>query len=523
MNTNGNFTMGLIQNKTLENILILLIAISTALFLLEGNLNATWWLIDDYGIIDLIGENKKINFFDISQILLQETEAGQWGESQRYRPVYYLLRIIEAYSWGYDLSLWYSFRIFIFALFLYSVMWILKDIVGFFYTLLFVLLMLSTHYLHDIFAKLGPSEAYSIFGLSLYMIGVKIYFKYKQNLKIFAVMLVFFGAVILIGSKENMLFIAIISIYRIMFNWNKIFLIEKFLRIFIILFSFFIALSIIIALSSVGTDIYANDVSLLYRLGVMFDKSLLAIIQLKMIIFIPIILFLYIKYFNTKILKHNLFKNFIIITIFAFIFYIGQVVFYNGQVLTNSRYDFPLLLIKEAYIFISLFFIFNIIYLINNNKFLLNIAFSASLLILVPFSYSELLFLKITSNENAIKTQQKNSEIINISKIALKYPQYPIIFESHHAVRDFEAINAVQKYLHFYNAQNNIFLHTNYTKSNDALWVLLSKLLMASSLEGNGEWNIKPLKNLIVHDKKCISVSFSSDASNSCLIKYRIW
>ena len=81
----------------------------------------------------------------------------------------------------------------------------------------------------------------------------------------------------------------------------------------------------------------------------------------------------------------------------------------------------------------------------------------------------------------------------------------------------------MQKYLHFYNAQNNIFLHTNYTKSNDALWVLLSKLLMASSLEGNGEWNIKPLKNLIVHDKKCISVSFSSDASNSCLIKYRIW
>ena len=88
-----------------------LLAISLPIYYWFPMLYAKWGLIDDHEIFSLIGPNRYLPFAQILDAL-STTEVSASSTLPRFRPTYYILRILESVAWGKDPSLWYGFRIF---------------------------------------------------------------------------------------------------------------------------------------------------------------------------------------------------------------------------------------------------------------------------------------------------------------------------------------------------------------------------------------------------------------------------
>lgn len=79
---------------------------------LAGNrpmLTADLGPVDDHETVRWQGPDGRIALSEIPG-LLQTTEVGNFGETARYRPVAYTLKLLESWAFGYDPPLWYLIR-----------------------------------------------------------------------------------------------------------------------------------------------------------------------------------------------------------------------------------------------------------------------------------------------------------------------------------------------------------------------------------------------------------------------------
>ena len=137
----------------------LLLLLGFLFFLFGENLFAKWWIIDDHEIFKFIGDYKtQIGFGDYWDIALNKTEIGAFGNYPRYRPSYFLLRILELVLWKDNPFLWYSFRLLVLFTFTVSIYFLISKYASYTTSFLFVLWVFSYTYWGDIFSSMGPAE-----------------------------------------------------------------------------------------------------------------------------------------------------------------------------------------------------------------------------------------------------------------------------------------------------------------------------------------------------------------------------
>ena len=69
-----------------------------------------WSVIDDHEIMLFLGRDGKLYLSEIFSTL-KLTEVGNFGSLTRYRPSYYILRLLECVVWGANPAYWYAFRL----------------------------------------------------------------------------------------------------------------------------------------------------------------------------------------------------------------------------------------------------------------------------------------------------------------------------------------------------------------------------------------------------------------------------
>ena len=181
-----------------------LIALFLSYFLWSENLQAKFGFLDDHQVAAWLGPGRTLTYFQAKQIF-RSSEAMQPGEQQRFRPVYYLIRVGEAYLWSDNARLWYSARMVMF-----SVTVLLTGILAFrFFGLLvgglLTLLIWTATYWGQIWSLLGPAETYACLAVAVYLWGIVSLFtpgstSVQQTMAIAAIGL---GSVVASGSKEN--------------------------------------------------------------------------------------------------------------------------------------------------------------------------------------------------------------------------------------------------------------------------------------------------------------------------------
>jgi hypothetical protein len=133
-------------------------------FMLHPMLHTGFAMIDDHEIVSILGRDNRVKISEISPLIQQRTIE----QNGRFRPGYYVLRILEAFFAGGDATLWHTNRLLlalVSALALYcGLRVILRPFPAGVATLLFF-----SGPQNEIWTRLGPQEAY---GVPLVLVGL---------------------------------------------------------------------------------------------------------------------------------------------------------------------------------------------------------------------------------------------------------------------------------------------------------------------------------------------------------------
>ena len=80
-------------------------------------------IIDDHQIVHFSTMSEKVTFND----MLMQTEVGKYGNTKRFRPSYYTIRMFEISTWLTNVEYWNITRIFIYSIFSFVCLYLLKN------------------------------------------------------------------------------------------------------------------------------------------------------------------------------------------------------------------------------------------------------------------------------------------------------------------------------------------------------------------------------------------------------------
>lgn len=336
----------------------------TALVTVFGFL-ASWFLIGDLagsklGLTDendlpqYVGTRGHIEFSDIPRLLIEKTEVGQFGQIQRFRPVYYIDRLIETALWGLDGNSWYRWRIVMFGMVIATMLWLCTQFAGLALGAIVTAYTLSFWMWADIWARsTGSNEQDASLGTALFALGAWFFVKRWRNgtAMLAPSIAVAVGAIIAMGSKENMLLLEVplcvalsAGLWRRRIGWGSAAALAVAMA-----FGVWVASAIVVYfLGAKVEDIYGNSLhaSLLRSPWMVFVYKGVVVTAISAMM----IDFLLRKIGDRERLEQyrslawrNIFYASVIVAVFVFNF-----LFYTGRIPSSSRYDFPALLALPA-------------------------------------------------------------------------------------------------------------------------------------------------------------------------------
>jgi len=191
-------------SKNTSLMIAALVSAFLAFYLWSDNLGAKFGLLDDHQVATWMGPAKALTYAEAKQIF-RSSEAMQPGLQQRYRPVYFFLRVTEAYLWRDNATLWYAARVVLFAVCSTVLIYLCLIYAGLLPGTLLGCLVWTAAYWGSIWSLLGPAETYACFGAFLYLWGVvtALSAESSDRLRIAAAYVIAAGSLLASGSKEN--------------------------------------------------------------------------------------------------------------------------------------------------------------------------------------------------------------------------------------------------------------------------------------------------------------------------------
>ncbi len=509
-------------SKSIKFLVIFLFSLGIVGLLFGNALRGNWWVIYDHELINFMGPTGRLAWNEFIPKLLQ-TEVGFPGASVRYRPIYFIFRLLGATVLGNRPALWYGLQLAILLFFVCTFWYLVSKLLGLLSGGLLTLFVLSGFYWPDMFARLGAGETYAVLGVTLFALGAYGVLTHPEvNASKIDWLFIFLGSVIAVGSKENeivlifpLLYLFIFQVkWRILSRWGLIAFILSMAWIL------FIASALGVALAVSGMDQYANSVHPGERIGILIN----GIFSLRGIsILIPLIISLGLwVYYSRYREKPNINKylRYLCFSIAAiFVFYLSQFVFYNGYWPANCRYDFPGLLYMPLLLMIIHGFVMKIyreqdstLKYLNLVQFLLPLG----LLIVILVYQNGYAYARFAVGYQAERSNTFSDQIDSISNLSKANPGFAIVLEAG-APFDYEPIVSYARFLRADGVSNPIYVR--WTGPDPASYSNLLFTNLVTQIQGWSQVKSEmfdPLSSLNPNPVNCISIRMNGHPFNQC-------
>jgi hypothetical protein len=503
------------QNKSSSffDIFIFCSLVGISFFLFGPNLDANWWVIDDHEIMDFTGPGQFLSFKEIIPALITKTEINPTFTIPRFRPAYYLLRLLETRLWYKHAPMqWYFFRILVFIFFISAIYLFFKKINGPVIGALLAIYITTLTFWYDIFARLGPSETYGVLGFTVFIIGFLIFLQNQESAYSWLSLLI--GSIILIGSKENFAII-LLPLFLIFFTYISSKPIKRLLPCLVIMLSlgwaFWIWYNLISRIVTQGGDVYHNPVSFLNRLSIIYSYFFQ---NTQIFIFLVIIgIFGFIGLFIKRLKSHkSLFLVMIIGSFSILALEFSQVIFYSYKFL--PRYNFPLSLALPLCLSLGVYIIQKITCGLKRKWIFFVVTFLSALGILFLIKPDNWGQIHEKSLENVNQTHLFFTTIKEIRQYLDENPDTALIFSGNDAIKYYEPVYSYARFLRAMRVQNKFYLLWDTQVADQAnknkLAIELENQLNGYSTNGNPDWGFSPLNTFTNDPKMCLMVTFSS-------------
>ena len=484
------------------------------------NLTAQWGVIDDHEIMTYLGTDAKMSFAELPG-LFQKSEAFLPGVVLRYRPVYQLFRLFETALWDDHPQAWYATRLVMFIFFLVVVWWATSKIAGDIGGGIFTFFVFSYDFWRDILARLGPSEAYVVLGLGLFILFfTKIWLVTpKANPSWKSWMGLVLGSLIAIGSKENVMVLVVPIICLLVWIIAHRRITKASIVSFCVMISFtmFVGWAVFSATAKAGHDVYAQSTqasnrvqTLLVSIKTHQSKKILTTLGVAGVLFA----FTLLKHRDRKLLTIEL--TFVAGLLFLLFIFVSQFVFYNGNWPDHNRYDFPGLLFEVGYYLLGIWYLIQLLQWLKLPKELTNgvkwgILCGVMALAIMRGLVSTLVDVKL----NAQRTQAHTSHIKKVAAQLKENPEIPFVIESHN-VWDYEPVFSTKIFLRAQGVTNPFYLRLHgYTSKSVSIGLeqQLATQLEEISLKGNDSY--RPLSEFN-STNSCFSLFLSGETKTEC-------
>jgi hypothetical protein len=500
--------MAKLGNKSFQIAYVAILSFSISLYFFRSNLKIQLGPIDDHEIVRFLGSDKRLWIWQIPSVLLEKTEVGSYGESSRFRPTYYLLRLLETSAFGVDATNWYFARIFMVTLtcfFLTLGLIKLITLKNSFVDLLlgasFILSVCSLTAWQDIIARLGPSEIYLALGFSIFfhlstVLALDTFSK-KSWLLLCATY------VLTLGAKENGIFLSlpflILGIYVFLMSSKKSFIIISFVLSNLI--GVLISAGWLLGMRSAGGDVYGNSRTF-ETAQYQILQSLVYLRHSKEFGFAVSAVLIY--FIVAKVLRKRLHRSFWYILILEgnlHVLIISEKIFYNSD-FGNLRYAIITQISSLLLLAVSIILVLNTLLLINSSRYFFNagvvIVFGLLLLReIIPTAQQIKANFELVTENARVGTEGWQNLLTDIRDDLLKTKVDAIVIQINN-VWDFEPAYAFSQYLEFYGDGLPKYLNVTSFSVGPGLETELLRQLNDYAKYGNSTWMIEPNNSLAI-------------------------
>jgi len=493
-------------HKSLQIAYVAILSFSISLYFFRSNLKIQLGPIDDHDIVNFLGSDKQLWIWQIPSVLLEKTEVGQYGDNARFRPTYYIFRLLETSAFGVNATNWYFARIFMVALTCFFLaLGLLKLITSrnSFVDLLlgasFVLAVCSLTTWQDIIARLGPSEIYLVLGFSIFfylstLLALDIFSK-KSWLLLCTIYL------LTLGAKENGIFLSlpflILGIHVFLTSTKKSFIVLSF--VVSSLFGLFITAGWLLVMISAGGDVYGNSRTF-ETAQYQILQSLVYLRHSKEFGFAVAAILIY--FIVSGVLRKRLHRSFwYILTLECTLHFliISEKIFYNNN-LNNLRYAVITQVSSILLLAVSIILILNTLLLINSSRYFLNagLVIVFGLLLLretIPAAQQAKANFELVAENARLGSEYFQGQLSGIRE-DLASIEYDAIVIQINNDWDFEPAYAVSQYLEFYGGELPRYLNIIPVSVAPGIETSLLSLLIDIANNGEPSWMIEPNSSL---------------------------
>lgn len=485
---------------------------------------ANWGLVDDWEPFAWLGAEGSLPFSEIWNTLITKTEVGV--PAGRYRPAYYSLKALEMATWGTNVHLWYFFRTLEFTVFIASIWWITSRFVGIWPAALLLIPVLAMPFWADVWARLGPSEAYGSGALGILLLGAHgVFAGQSARVRGGGAIAIAIATVILVGVKETLVPIAGLSVALLAIACARRLLSLPLVGLLVVVVcgaTGAIMLAVQQTLSG-GAEYYAKQIEL-SSLAAIATSSLLRSIAYWGPVYLAAGLALaMLERSRGRTLRRWATASLVTAGLFIFLvaMYVSQCIAYRGELPLNMRYDFPGgLFVPFNYCLLSCY----VAYMTRPHfppwsAWVVICAVILSGYLLIPKAASQFRpgSLPKATSRNIQRTDTFFRELQSIVAAARSSPTRPVILETYEPWSwAYEPVFALSTYLEALGAKNPVSIRMH---SIDRTSEVLDDGLKRSmtTLQDQGSKRFVPLAATVANLKDgCISVGINGPAAPEC-------
>ena len=315
-------------------------------FALTGNqiFYANWGLVDDWEPFEWLGARDSLPFSEIWNTLITKTEVGL--PTGRFRPAYYFLKAVEMATWGTNVHLWYFFRTLEFAVFIASIWWITSRFVGIWPAAVLLIPVLAMPFWGDVWARLGPSEAYGSGALGVLLLGAYgIFAGQSARVRGSGAVAITVATVILVGVKETLVPFAGLSVALLVIACARRQLSLPLAGLLVVVICGVTAAIMLVVQKTVsgGVDYYAKPIELSSLVTIARSSLLRAVSYWGPAYLAAGLGLAMLERSRGQTLRRWATASLVAAAVFVFLvaMYVSQCVAYRGELPLNMRYDFP--------------------------------------------------------------------------------------------------------------------------------------------------------------------------------------
>ena len=494
-----------VQNQIKRFYHVLLLAsfsICASFYFFRSNLGIQLGPIDDHEIVRFLGSDKQLWIWQIPSVLLTQTEVGQYAESTRFRPTYYVLRLLETSAFGIDSTSWYFSRIIMVALtclFLTLGLLILLSIrnvfVDLFFGAWFTLTILGLSAWQGIIARLGPSEIYLVLGISIFFYSATLLMKNPSSTKLWV--LCCLSVLIAAGSKENgALFIAPFMLLGGYVSYSS----AKKRTVLWLYFStltlaLIIATGWILGVRQAGANVYGDTITKQFLLDQLSqhlrNTSSSGIFMFSLLV---VLIHIYVNILTKNELSRSFYFVFFSHIIISLVL-LGELIFYPRG-FTELRYAVVSQMLTQVSLGLSVVLIINTLRILRiSEKILGLLSISAFALIIVNSTYPNFLIAKAgfeAVSKSARGDGEWQEQLKLIRQDLLSKPYDAVVIQLNESLHG-EFAYAMSHYLEFYESRYPRYLNIAPIEN---ISVSAMNALMDISIKGSSNWMIEPISLL---------------------------